>query len=200
MTMRASWAIAMGEDSPVLVVPWHIASWQDKGGRVAYVDLRVHPERISEIPEARENPALAQVLAHLNEPGSLWATAKCDRWALDEDDLATAALDLDIESAQAGIGSYIDLYLRNAADFASLEHHRDLLQRLVHTAEAVAGVPTAILELTLRRCIAEGTEGYAITVFLYAIGENAAQAQASWGAALATLAHILLSGTASAIE
>ncbi len=195
MNMCASWAISLGEDSPVLTVPW-----KDNDSRVAYVDLRAHPERVSEIAEARENPALAQVLAHLNAPGSPWATAKCDRWPLDEDDLATAALDHDVESAAAGIGSYIDLYHRDAARFVSLEHHRELLQQLTRAAEGIGGAPTAILELTLRHCVVEGAEGYAITAFLYAVGKDAVQAEAQWGAALATLTHILLSGTASAIE
>lgn len=193
MTIQATWAIALGEDSPVLVVPW-----QDEDGRVAYVDLRAQPERIGEIPEARENPVLAHALARFNAPGSPWATAKCDRWALDEDDLSTAALDLDVESAQAGIGSYIDFYYRDAARFASLEGHRELLQQLTRAAEAAAGA--AILELVLRRCIVESAEGYAITAFLYAIGEDEAQAEAKWVAALATFTDILLSGDAAAIE
>ena len=100
--------------------------------------------------------------------------------------------------AQAGIGSYIDIYYREAAEFTALQHHRDLLQRLTRAAEGLAGGlqrdghPTAMLELTLRRCIAEDREGYAITAFLYAIGENTARAEANWTAALAALTHILL--------
>ncbi len=77
--MTAAWAIALGADSPVLAVPWCDNDGGDDG-RAAYVDLRAHPERIGEIPEARENPVLAHVLARLNAPESPWATAKCDRW------------------------------------------------------------------------------------------------------------------------
>jgi hypothetical protein len=190
--LLASWAIALGADSPVLTVPWH-----DKDGNVAYVDLKSHPERIDNIPEARENPVLADVLATLNAPESPWVTAKCDRWELDEDDLETAALDLELALAQAGIGSYIDFYHRDARLFASLEHHRDLLQRLTLAEGIGGGNPKAILELTLRRCIAVGAEGYAITAFLYAIGDDAAQAQANWADALTALTRILLD-TASA--
>jgi hypothetical protein len=184
--VTATWAISLGEDSPALAVPWH-----DDGGSVAYVDLRAYPERIGEIPEARENPVLARVLAMLNATESPWATAKCDRWALDEDDLQAAALHLDLDAAQAGTGSYIDLYLRNSAGFASLEGHRDLLQRLTRAAEG-SGPPEAMLELTLRHCVAQGVEGYAITAFLYAPGEDASHAQANWELALAALAQILL--------
>lgn len=192
--MKAEWTIALGAESPALAVPWH-----GDDARMAYVDLRAHPERISEIPETRKNPVLAHVLAILNAPESPWATAKCDRWELDEEDIETAALELDLDDAQAGIGSYIDLYLRDAAEFASLEGHRDRLERLTRAAEG--SEPTAaMLELTLRHCVAEGVEGYAITAFLYAIGEDAARAQAAWEAALTTLAHILLSGTRAALE
>ena len=199
--MHATWAISLGADSPVLTVPW-----QDATGRVEYVDLRARPDRIEDIPEARENPPLAKVLERLNAPGSPWATAKCDRWPLDDEDLEAASFDLALarsrSSAQAGIGSYIDFYHRDAAEFASLEHHRALVQRLTRSAEGLAGdpvssvqrgvQPAAMLELTLRRCIAEGSEGYAITAFLYAIGEDEARAQTNWAAALATLTHILL--------
>jgi hypothetical protein len=191
--MKASWNIALGEASPALAVPWH-----DDDGRVEYVDLRAHPERMGEIPETRENPALAHVLTLLNTPGSPWATAKCDCWKLDEDDLQTAALDLDLDTARAGIGSYIDLYYRDAMRFASLEGHRDLIERLTRAAEERDS--TGILELTLRHCVAEGVEGYAITAFLYAVGQDAAGAQAGWEAALTALMHILLSSDASAIE
>jgi hypothetical protein len=184
--VTATWAISLGEDSPALAVPW-----QDDAGHAVYVDLRAHPERLGEVPETRENPALARVLEHLNAPESPWATAKCDRWTLDEDDLQTAALELDLDAAQAGIGSYIDVYHRNAEEFASLEGHRDLLQRLARAAEG-SGPQAAMLELTLRRCVAEGVEGYAITAFLYAIGEDAAHAQVSWELALAALAQIFL--------
>ena len=200
--LLAHWAIALAEDSPVLVVPWH-----DDAGRVAYIDLRAHPEHIHDIPEAGENPALARVLEVLNASGSPWATAKCDRWALDEDDLDTASFDLALARNRSvghvGIGSYIDFYYREVKEFASLEHHRELLPRLTRRAEGFdeAGVrrdghPVVMLELTLRRCVAAGSEGYAITAFLYAIGEDAARAQANWEAALGTLAHILLSGSA----
>jgi hypothetical protein len=188
--MKAEWAIALGVESPVLAVPW-----QDDDGRVVYVDLRTQPERIDEIPEARENPVLEHVLARLNAPESPWATAKCDRWELDKDDLEAAVLHLDLDSAQAGIGSYIDFYHRDAAEFASLEGHRDLLERLTRAAEE-SGPPAALMELTLRRCIAQGAEGYAITAFMYAIGEDAARAQAHWETALTILVHILLSQTA----
>ncbi len=187
--MTATWAISLGEDSPALAVPWH-----DDNGSATHVDLRAHLERINEIPEARESPVLARVLAILNAPGSPWATAKCDRWTLDEDDLRAAALHMDLDPAQAGIGSYIDLYLRDTAGFASLEAHRDLLQRLTSQAEA-SGPPAAMLELTLRHCVAQEVEGYAITAFLYALGEDAARAQVNWELALTALAQILLSET-----
>jgi len=201
--MHATWALSLGPDSPVLTVPWH-----DDAGRVAYVNLRTCPGCIDDIPEAQENPPLAAVLQALNAPDSPWLTAKCDRWALDDDDLEAASFDLALARnrsfAQTGIGSYIDFYHRDAAEFASLEHHRELVKRLTRLAEGLAGGavqrdghPAAMLELTLRRCIAEGSDGYAITAFLYAIGEDAARAQANWAAALATLAHILLNGTPS---
>jgi hypothetical protein len=199
--MHATWSIALAADSPVLVVPWH-----DDAGRVAYVDLRACPDCIEKISEVRENPPLASLLVALNAPDSPWATAKCDRWTLDEDDLEAASFDLalarDRKSVQVGIGSYIDFYHRAEIEFTSLEHHRELLQRLTRAAERPGtqqdSQPSAMLELMLRHCIADGREGYAITAFLYAIGEDAVRAQENWAASLAALQHILLSSTAPA--
>ncbi|HEY0307041.1 MAG TPA: hypothetical protein VGB94_02680 [Acidobacteriaceae bacterium] len=199
---QATWAIALAENSPVLVVPW-----SDEAGRVAYVDLRLQPERMDEILEAREFPALGRMLQELNAMGSPWATAKCDRWVLDDEDLEAAALDLDflgdVNFAQAGVGSYIDFYSRDAALFGSLEHHRVLLVRLTRDASQATDDPAnALLEFTLRRCIAEDSEGFAITAFLYAVGRDAVDAEAKWAAALAALTQILLAaggeGTAAA--
>jgi hypothetical protein len=197
--MQASWGIELAEDSAVLTVPW-----TDDAGRVAYIDLRAQPEAIQQIPEARENPPLAVALSRLNAADSRWATGKCDRWGLDEDDLQTAIYELDLESGEGstwnGIGSYIDFYSLELAQFLSLQHHRELLQRLTSAAEGLAGHPTAMLELTLRRCVAEGQDGYAVTAFVYAVGGDAAQAEVSWAAALAAMADILLACRVAAIE
>jgi hypothetical protein len=191
---QATWAIALAADSPVLVVPWH-----DDSGCLAFVDLYRHPERITDIPETLHQPALTRALQQLNAPDSPWATAKCDRWLLDEEDLDAAALDLalarDTRFAHAGIGSYVDFYHRDTALFTSLQHHRELLIRLAQVAmqppPAQHAPATALLELTLRRCIANGRDGFSITAFLYAIGQDAARAQANWSAALGALTQIL---------
>jgi hypothetical protein len=192
---QASWAIALAADSPVLVVPW-----QDDAGHVTYVDLRRQPERVLEIPEVHHQPALARALQQLNAADSPWATAKCDCWRLDEEDLEAVAFDLelarDARFGQAGIGSYIDVYSRDVRCFVSLAQHRELLLRLTRTAMRPAGHtghPVALLEFTLRRCIAEGEDGYAITVFLYAIGQDRVDAQANWDAALDALTGMLRS-------
>jgi len=168
-----------------------VVPWSDDAGRVSYVDLRREPERIGEVLEAREHPALGRTLLRLNAPESQWATAKCDRWVLDEEDLETASLDLDRDVPfEAGVGSYIDFYYRDAGLFGSLEHYRALLVRLVQAANAAGerNEPEALLELTLRRCVADGREGFAVT----ALGREPADAEAKWAAALAALTQILL--------
>jgi hypothetical protein len=185
----ANWAIELAEESPVLVVPW-----QDDSGSVAYVDLRGHAEAIDEIPEARANPALAGLLLALNAPESRWATAKCDRWELDDEDLEAASFELELvhdERYSSGVGSYVDIYLLDPAQFVSLEHHRELLERLTQALICAGAEPRALLELTLRRCIAGGSDGYAITAFVYAMGGDAESAQANWADALDALAKVL---------
>ena len=192
--IQAAWSIELLPESPVLVVPWH-----DDSGNVAYVDLRQCPEQITAIPEAMQHPALALLLQRLNADASPWATAKCDRWQMDEEDMDAASFDLELArddgNAAAGIGSYVDFYSRDTALFCSLQQHRELLVLLtevLQSPEELRQSAAVLCELTLRRCIVSGQEGFAITAFVYAVGQDLPVAEANWAAALQTLADVLL--------
>ncbi len=47
---------------------------------LGYVDLRREPHRQGEIPELREWPALADLVADLNAPTSVFSTVGCGHW------------------------------------------------------------------------------------------------------------------------
>src|SRR5260221_5422223 len=55
--MDADFSIELGRDDPVLDFPW-----KDPAGKLAYVDLKRHPELMVEIEEAEKFPELGEFL------------------------------------------------------------------------------------------------------------------------------------------
>ena len=77
--MDADFSIELGREDPVLDFPW-----KDPAGKLAYVDLKRHPELLASIEEAEQFPELGEFLRTLNSPRSMVETAKCDAWATTE--------------------------------------------------------------------------------------------------------------------
>ncbi len=73
--MDADFSIELGYDDPVLDFPWN-----DPSGRLAYFDLKLHPELIEKIEEARQFAELSEFLRSTNSHRSAFETAKCDVW------------------------------------------------------------------------------------------------------------------------
>ena len=73
--MDADFSIELGREDPVLDFPW-----KDPAGKLAYVDLKRHPELMARIEEAEQFPELGEFLRALNSPRSMVETAKCDAW------------------------------------------------------------------------------------------------------------------------
>src|SRR5208283_894703 len=101
--MEADWEIELGGESLVIEA-------QGPG----FVDLRPHPERASQLPEAAALPALAQALEVLNAATSPVWTSKCDVWPV----VDMAGFDPDELDAPPGLaahamGGYLDLLPRN---------------------------------------------------------------------------------------
>lgn len=191
--MYADWSVELGADAAVLSVPWH-----DEAGRLAYVDLRAHPEQISLVPEAMQHPILEQVLLALNEARSSISTAKCDVWPLDADDVASCADLLDLlhtpEHPHFGFGSYIDILFRNEDIFTSYDEHMEILPTITRAAAAL-DLPEATMELVLRLCTLGNSNtlpGYATTVYTYGVGTTAESAYRNWSEALAAITSLLL--------
>jgi len=194
--MLAEWTAECSEDAPTLVVPW---SAPEVG--VQFVDLRNNPYDIAEIPEAERFPALGRALRALNAIRSPFFTAKCDVWALPSEeragDLDTLRQELDLQEDEvhAGFASYIDLVWRERMVFASAHQYSTRLDRITRRA---AKLPhsEAFLQCILRPAILDlGTplEGYAISVYVSALGHDAEMATARWSAALEDVVNLLRS-------
>ena len=181
--MLAEWSVECSAEDPVLVVPW-----KDPDGSAAFVDLRANPCGFDSIPEAEQYPPLMQALRALNAARSPVFTAKCDAWPMDGEERNNLQVNLDIAPAQAPVGfaGYIDLVWRERSLFPSFPRHEQLLRRLTRRA-APLDRPAAALDCVLRPALVDldgPREGYAVSLYVKALGADRQTAFEEWGAAL----------------
>jgi hypothetical protein len=194
--MLADWSAECSLDAPTLVVPW-----QDAATGARFIDLRSEPYDIAEITEVEHYPALGRALRSLNATRSPFLTAKCDVWPLEHSNPENAAvlrslqMELDVEDgmAQSGLSSYIDLLWRERAVFVSRHHQQDRLDRILRRAKRLPHSEAGV-EFVLRPAVldlAATVEGYAISVYVSAIGPDKDAACHAWEAALEDVVHLL---------
>ncbi len=192
--MLAEWTAECSSDAPTVVVPW-----SDSESGLRYIDLRAEPYDIVEVPEAELYPALGRALRSLNALNSPFLTAKCDVWLLtssdntDDLDMLRLELDLEPEESSFGIASYIDVLWRDRALFGSAHQQREMLDRLTRRVQRLDH-PEAALACVLRPAMFDfdGTfEGFAITLYVRALGPDAATAVERWAAALEDVTALL---------
>jgi hypothetical protein len=188
--MVTDWSALCSPDDPVLVVPW-----SDSVTGRSFVDLRANPYDFDAIPEAVHYPALLQALRALNATRSPLFTAKSDVWRLSEEELESLRLELDtaVEDSRAGLASYIDLIFREKAIFTSAAHHQQWIARLLRVAGDV-NESAAMLDCTLRPALLDlgaPQEGYAITIYVKAVGSDDEAAELTWAAALGDVVKLI---------
>ncbi len=186
------WVVECGGDDPVVVVPW--ASEDDPEG-CAFVDLRENPYDMDRVAEAEMHPALMQALRSLNAGRSPVFTVKCDAWAMDAEELEGVAGELDVVGGEAAAGfvSYVDVIWRERALFVSFHQQEQRLMRLQRLLEPVDAA-YAMVECVLRAALVDLTgpqEGFATSVYVKAVGTDAAHAYEEWGKALAGVVGML---------
>ena len=193
--MLSEWSVECSVDDPVLVVPWSDAS--DPLGNRRFVDLRENPYDLDHLAEAEQYPPLMHALRALNAARSPVFTAKCDAWPLDAEELDTLRLDLDLstDDTPAGFASYIDILWRERSIFASFHQQEQMLHRLTRHA-ATLDHPAAMLDCVLRPALVDLTgpqEGFAVSLYVKALGHNLPNAEESWATALDSVVSLLRS-------
>jgi hypothetical protein len=192
--MLSEWSAECSHDAPTLIVPWSDA---ESGAR--FVDLRSNPYDIADIPEVEHNPILARALRSLNATRSPFLTAKCDIWTLPANDHPEAieALRLELmlsdEDTLFGYASYIDLLWRERSVFASAHQQQDRLDRIMRRAQRLQH-PEAALACILRPALLDlngPLEGFAITLYVTALGPEAEIARRRWELALEDIVDLL---------
>jgi len=119
--MDADFSVELGREDPVLDFPW-----ADGSGRLAYFDLKRHPEMLAEVEEARQFPELAEFLRCVNSAQSGVESAKCDVWATQQ-----LAAEEETFGASHKFASYVDLVLATADRRRSFPEHEGFAKRLV---------------------------------------------------------------------
>ena len=190
--MVSDWSVECGAEDPVLVGPWH---FDPASGKPGFVDLRENPYDLDHLPEAEAHPAIMHSLRALNARRSPVFTAKCDAWEATGEELQRLQFDLDqpAEEQPYGFASYLDVVWRERSLFASFHQHEQLLHRLVRYAEPL-DEPLAALECVLRPALVDlagAQEGFAITLYVRAVGADAASAYEHWAAALEAVAGLI---------
>lgn len=176
--MEADWEVETGRGAPVIDACWE-----------GIVDLRQAPERIGEVPEAVNLPALADALLCINGPSSPVWTSKCDVWrpeAFDPDELDAPA------GAVEAIACYIDLLPRGPRKWLVPAEAVDWCRRVCASLKSF-GVQCCRVDLIVRRAfLAPDEQNLGITAYLTACGTAREDAGATLGAGLAALAEALL--------
>jgi hypothetical protein len=175
--MDADFSIELGREDPVLDFPW-----KDPAGKLAYVDLKRHPELMARIEEAEQFPELGEFLRALNSPRSMVETAKCDAWETSE-----LSAEEEVYAASHKFASYVDVVFSNIDARLSLSTHEQFARKLVALLQRAPETPSAT-EVCVRRCYfaEEGgvREGCYCTLYVNGYGNDEASARLIWEVAL----------------
>jgi hypothetical protein len=182
--MEADWEVELGGDAPIIDAFWP-----------GFIDLQKLPNRVSEIAEIRQLPALGKLLLRLNDAQTspVW-TAKCDVWiveAFDPDEL-----DAPTGSAEHALACYIDLLPRSDQKWNSLESAvADCKARCARLRSVALHCCRA--DLIVRRALlapdtnTPDANNLGITVYLTGCGDTPEIAVSSLSAAVCALADAL---------
>jgi hypothetical protein len=186
--MDADFSIELGQEDAVLDFPW-----TDPEGKLAYHDVKLHPELLSQIEEADRFPELKEFLRIVNSPRSLVETAKCDAWVSTE-----FSPEEEIFDASQKVASYVDLVFSSADAFQdrqSLTAHQEFCANLVRLLRRAPETPSAV-EICVRRCYfgapAGVRDGFYCTLYVTGYGADEASARQNWGVGLKLTASAIL--------
>jgi hypothetical protein len=210
--MDADFSIELGREDPVLDFPW-----KDPAGKLAYVDLKRHPELMARIEEAEKFPELGEFLRAMNSARSMVETAKCDAWAATE-----LSPEEEVYDASHKFVSYVDVVFSNidvhqsSLPQSSLRHssvhqsslreslpaHEQFARKLVELLRRVPETPSAA-EVCVRRCFfgEDGgvREGFYCTVYVSGYGNDSASARQNWGVGLKLMGNAIMQLSASGV-
>jgi len=172
--MEADWEFEVGGGAPVIETDWP-----------GFVDLRLAPERIDEIPEAVAFAPLASLLLALNGPDSSLWTAKCDIWQPEAGETVSPPPPSPPgEVRRTALACYVDILPREGRVFRESEQAGALCADWVARLAALP-LPGCRVDLVIRMAVAGELDGFAITAYLSAEGRELASEKSAAATALA---------------
>jgi hypothetical protein len=183
--LEADWEFEVGGDAPVIDALWQ-----------GFVDLRLAPERVNDLPETAQLPGLAAALAKLNSEGSPVWTSKCDFWpVLEREEFDADELDAPAGRSAHAVSCYIDV-LPTADRAWSLQQPPETACK--QFCGRVGSVPLRCcrVDLVVRRAlIALNRMDLGMTAYITACGPTPAQAARTLEEALIAFADALCSSS-----
>ena len=183
--MDADYSVELGSEDPVLDFPW-----ADSSGRLAYVDLKRHPELIAKITETEKCPELAEFLRSANSAGSRFQTAKCDVWVTEE-----LVPEEEVFAASHKFASYVDIVFCETAVCLSFPRHEQFVKRITALLKRAPEISSAV-EFCVRRCLfahePEVRDGFYITVYVNGYGNDELSAKKNWAIGLKLVENAML--------
>jgi hypothetical protein len=167
LDLEADWAAEVGAGLPGIEAEWS-----------GFVDLRAGPERIGEIAESLEEPALREALLMLNGAGSPVYTVKCDVWELERSEIDPWEFDCGSEGG-AGWASWVDVVARSSEVFGSFDAHEGWVRRATDRLRKVT-TRCGRVDLVIRRARVRDREGFGITVYAAGCGLDTQAARGTW--------------------
>jgi hypothetical protein len=178
--MQADWEFEVGGDAPVIEFPWP-----------GFVDLAAEPQRICELTEVSDLPALADALVALNSSRSAVRTSKCDVWVPALGEVDADELDASAESAVHAIGCYIDLLPRDSQQWATPEQVETDCRRWCGILDEVPLSSSGVTFVVRATAGKSNSWSLGITAYLAACGATPTEAKAVLEKELAAFAHVL---------
>src|SRR5215469_15606178 len=186
--MQADYSVELGSGDPALELPWRA-----EDGSVRYFNLKLHPDLVLNIPEARKHPELSAFLTRINAADFPLETAKCDAWSSME--LATEE---EVFGAACKFVCYVDLLFSADDSRFSLEKHEALVEDLCNLLKRAPEM-AASAEFVIRHCHfhnsdnhADSRIGFCITAYVTGFGDSDEEAVKRWTIALKLLQNALV--------
>ena len=107
---------------------------------------------------------------------------------------------MDADATDAGMASYVDVLLRSQPAAADAFAIYEWWARSLAHAAAQAPFPQVQADFVIRPALVYGQQTFAVTAYLYALGETANGARHAWAAALAWMTAALASTAEHALE
>lgn len=185
--MECDWEIDVGVGSPVIDAAWE-----------GYIDLRADSNRVADVGETAQFPALSEALIRLNSTSSPVWTAKCDIWPVEAFD--ADEMNADRDTADSALGCYIDLLPCDPQMFSTFDAASAWCGRLCRQLQPLPARQCRADAVLRRAFLTPESVGLGVTTYVTACGSTQIEAATVLSNALALLADSVIAVGSSGLE